>query len=245
MATKRLSVFAILAHLHVTYCPGGISEKQMLLRNLEEPAERSNLHDTVVGLRRWLRWRARAQEIGATEPDPSILVKGLNRLTRRTLEGNESLRFRVSLARNALQVDTNPNALSVSQFATHLIAEIDQLSLAEKRSGGGGKREEGKVKKLEDGSATQKTKGNEAKIKEMEVKSPCKFYLSENGCRRGRDCKWSHDQKDEQKRCYTCGSTKHKVREAKLGSTEEEWGLLDSGATHPLRPLVATDRIEA
>ena len=274
----------------------------------------------------------------AWEPDPSILVKGLNRLTRRTLEGNESLRFRVSLARNALQVDTNPNALSVSQFATHLIAEIDQLSLAEKRSGGGGKREEGKVKKLEDGSATQKTKGNEAKIKEMEVKSPCKFYLSENGCRRGRDCKWSHDQKDEQKRCYTCGSTKHlapscptkesptisapnsppkvkkekeedkvvkgedgekgsggqeddkmdellaeanrmlkvmkdkeaseaklsrlhqqldeikksiktlkltKVREAKLGSTEEEWGLLDSGATHPLRPLVATDRIEA
>ena len=70
VATKRLSVFAILAHLHVTYCPGGISEKQMLLRNLEEPAEPSNLHDTVVGLRRWLRWRARAQEIGATEPDP-------------------------------------------------------------------------------------------------------------------------------------------------------------------------------
>ena len=242
------------------------------------------------------------------------------------MEGNESLRFRVSLARNALQVDTNSNALSVSQFATHLIAEIDQLSLAEKRSGGGGKKEEGKVKKLEDGCATKKTKGNEVKIREMEVKSPC-------GCRRGRDCKWSHDQKDEQKRCYTCGSTKHlapscpttsapnsppkvkkekeeekvvkgeegekgsggqeddkmdellaeanrmlkvmkdkeaseaklsrlhqqldeikksiktlkltKVREAKLGSTEEEWGLLDSGATHPLRPSVATDRIEA
>lgn len=39
-------------------------------------------------------------------PDPSILVKGLNRLTRKTSEGNESLRFRASLARNALQVDT-------------------------------------------------------------------------------------------------------------------------------------------
>ena len=83
-----------------------------------------------------------------SEPQ-SLILKGLYRLTRRTLEGNESLRFRVSLARNALQVDTNPNALSVSQFATHLIAEIDQLSLAEKRSGGGGKKEEGKVKKLE------------------------------------------------------------------------------------------------
>ena len=78
----------------------------MLLRNLEEPAEPCNLHDTVVGLRRWLRWRARAQEIGATEPDPSILVKGLNRLTRKTVEGNESLRLRVSLARNVLQVES-------------------------------------------------------------------------------------------------------------------------------------------
>ena len=88
VATKRLSVFAILAHLHVTYCPGGISGKQMLLRNLEDPTEPANLHETVVGLRRQLRWRARAQEIGATEPDPSILVKGLNRLTKRILDGN-------------------------------------------------------------------------------------------------------------------------------------------------------------
>ena len=87
VVTKRLSVFAILAHLHVTYCPGGISEKQMLLRNLEDPTEPGNLRDTVVGLRRGLRWRARAQE----EPDPSILVKGLNRLTKRVLDGNESL----------------------------------------------------------------------------------------------------------------------------------------------------------
>ena len=80
----------------------------MPLRNLEEPAEPSNLHDTVVDLRRWLCWRARAQEIGVTEPDPSILVKGLNRLTRRTLEGNESLRFRASLARNACRLTPTP-----------------------------------------------------------------------------------------------------------------------------------------
>ena len=43
VATKRLSVFAILAHLHLSYCPGGVSEKQMLLRNLEEPNEPSVL----------------------------------------------------------------------------------------------------------------------------------------------------------------------------------------------------------
>ena len=339
VATKRLSVFAILAHLHLSYCPGGVSEKQMLLRNLEEPNEPSNLHETVVSLRRWLRWRARAQEIGATEPDPSILVKGLNKLTKRTLEANEGLRFRVSLARNSLQVDTNPTPVSVSQFATHLIAEIDQLALAEKRSAGagGGKKEDAKVKKLDEGGM-KKGKNVEVKVKEMEVKQPCKFFLTDSGCRRGKDCRWSHDLKDDQRRCYSCGSTKHlapncptkdpvsptsstsppkvkkekedekgrkeddeksaggtegekmdelleeankmlrmmkdketseakmnklhqqldeikrsiktlkltKVREAKVGSKkEEEWGLLDSGATHPLRPLALTDCVDS
>ena len=276
---------------------------------------------------------------GATEPDPSILVKGLNKLTKKTLEANEGLRFRVSLARNSLQVDTNPTPVSVSQFATHLIAEIDQLALAEKRSAGagGGKKEDAKVKKLDEGGM-KKGKNVEGKIKEMEVKQPCKFFLTDSGCRRGKDCRWSHDLKDDQRRCYSCGSNKHlapncptkdpanptsstsppkvkkekedekgrkeedeksaggtesekmdelleeankmlrmmkdketseakmnklhqqldeikrsiktlkltKVREAKMGSKkEEEWGLLDSGATHPLRPLALTDCVDS
>ena len=347
VAMKRLSVFANLAHLHVAYCPGGVSEKQRLLRNLEEPAEPSGLHDTVVGLRKWLRWRARAQEIGATEPDPSILVKGLNRLTKKTLEGNEALRFRVSLARNALQVGTNPTALSVTQFATHLIAEVDQLAMMEKRNSSS--KDPGsatnKVKKVE----KEKGKELEGKVKNVGVINnesslpPCKFFLTDNGCRKGKHSKWSHDQKDEHKRCYVCGAKNHlapacpsrepsssnpsnsppkvkkekedekgkngieeaekttagggqttedekmdellleankmlrmkkeketseakmnklhqqldeikrsiktlkltRVREAKCSAIEEEsYGLLDPGATHPLRPLVASDSIE-
>ena len=63
------------------------------------------------------------------------------------------------------------------------------------------------MKRIEE--VTKRTKGSEGKLKEMEVKAPCKFFLSEAGCRRGRDCKWSHDQKDEHKRCYLCGSAKH------------------------------------
>lgn len=54
-----------------------------------------------------------------------------------------------------------------------------------------------------------------------------------------------HQQLDEIKKSIkTLKLTR--VREAKLGSMkDEEWGLLDSGATHPHRPLIATDRIEA
>ena len=46
VATKRLPVFG---------------KANVVVRNLEEPNEPGNLHETVVSLRRWLRWRARAQ----------------------------------------------------------------------------------------------------------------------------------------------------------------------------------------
>ena len=37
VSTRRMTVFAIVTHLYVVYCPGGISEKQNLLKNFEEP----------------------------------------------------------------------------------------------------------------------------------------------------------------------------------------------------------------
>ena len=37
---------------------------------------------------------------------------------------------------------------------------------------------------------------------------PCKFFLTEGGCKRGRACTWQHVS-DGSKRCYNCGSTKH------------------------------------
>ena len=39
----------------------------------------------------------------------------------------------------------------------------------------------------------------------------CKFFLTSSGCKKGKDCKFSHDQKDDQRRCYICGSSEHVV----------------------------------
>ena len=44
---------------------------------------------------------------------------------------------------------------------------------------------------------------------EEKSKSKCKYYLTEGGCRKGRECTWSHEQKDDQRRCYVRGSTQH------------------------------------
>ena len=99
VARKCLNVFGIMTTLQVSYQPGGLGEKRSLLKSLEEPTEASSSTEAVVALRKWMRWRARTVEICAMEPDPAILMKGLTRLCAKVLEGNQELRFRISLAR--------------------------------------------------------------------------------------------------------------------------------------------------
>ena len=84
-------------------------------------------------MRWWLLWRTRAKEIGAVAPDPALQLKGLLKMTKRTLESHRELQFRVSIVRSGLQVDTTPNEVNVEQFAYHLLDEFEQLALTEKR----------------------------------------------------------------------------------------------------------------
>ena len=179
-----------------SYCPGGVSEKQMLLRNLEEPPEITTVADAPTSLRKWMRWRHRTKEVGAVAPDPSLQLKGLLKMTKKILDGNRELQFRVSLVRSGLGIDTTPTDASVEQFATHLLAEVEQLALAEKRSTTS--KSEPKIKSFEV-ERGEKGKGKGKDRGDEEGQRKCRFYLTEGGCRKGKDCKWSHDQKDEKK----------------------------------------------
>ena len=211
---SAMGVFGVLTYLMTSYCPGGVSEKQMLLRNLEEPAEITTVADAPAALRKWMRWRHRTKEVGAVAPDPSLQLKGLLKMTKKILDGNRELQFRVSLVYKAgLGIGTTPTDATVEQFATHLLAEIEQLALAKKRSTTS--KSEPKIKSFEvergeEGKGKGKNKGEE------EGQRKGRFYLTEGGCRKGKDCKWSHDQKNERRRCYICGSPEHLLRPADL-----------------------------
>ena len=207
ISARRLSVFGILTQLLLTYCPGGVPEKQTLLRSLEDPMEVATMAEAPSAIRRWLRWKLRSQEIGAVTPDPALLLKGLNKLTRKVLESNKELQFRVSLARNSLGVDTRPTDITVNQFATHLLAEVEQVSLAEKRAASVGTKGDVKLKAMEVDKG--KGKGKDRLEGDEKQKPKCKFYLTDGGCRKGKECGFSHDVRDEKRRCYTCGSVDH------------------------------------
>ena len=51
--------------------------------------------------------------------------------------------------------------------------------------------------------------------REMSPESPkmfkgdCKFFLTDEGCRRGSQCRWKHAVPEGEKRCYECGSISH------------------------------------
>ena len=178
VASRRLSVFGILTHLYTVYCPGGVYEKQTLLKSLEEPAEVTSLAEAPAAIRKWLRWRRRTEEIGAVAPDPALLLKGLNRLTRKVIEPNKELQFRISMVRNSLGVDTTPTAVTVGHFATHLLAEIEQVALTEKRSAPATRTEAPKLKAFEVYKTDKgRVRTSEKQAEESTGKPRCKFYL--------------------------------------------------------------------
>ena len=212
IASKKLSALSIVCQLLVSYKPGGLAEKELILRSLEVPPEAGSLTEAIQALRRWSRWRRRAAELRISEPDPYLLLKGLNRIIKKPLENNRELTFRISLARSMLQVNSTPSSTSVTSFAQHLLAEFEQIAHQEAGSTSSKKKQQeaekkmNKLKKLEEegGSPTGKTR------ERSEGDRPkCKFYLSDNGCKRGKSCTFSHDQKDDKRRCWTCGSPEH------------------------------------
>ncbi|CAJ1452728.1 unnamed protein product [Effrenium voratum] len=215
IATKSLDVFSLICRLMLLYQPGGVAERSAILKNLEQPQEATSIQAAVQGIRRWLRWRRRAEEIGVSLPDPSVLNRGLQRLTKKVLENNKDLNFKISLARSTLQVDTVPNYSTIGTYCEHLLSELEQLVHTEKKVAKATDADS-KVKKFEGAGAGYGYgggKGGESRAprKEGEARErkPCRYYLTDVGCRRGRQCTFAHDAKDDKNRCYECGATDH------------------------------------
>ena len=167
-----------MAHLQIIYQPGGLGEKETILRNLESPSE-----EAFLLLRKWGRWKSQPRDVGVAEPVPSVLMRGLHRLSRKVLDTHADLRFQVTLARSTLLLDSAPTASSVERYVTMLLAECEQIARTEKgdkksssmNSSVKPKVNEAKVRK-DDGEE----KGGKGKGKSGESKAPvCKYFLTD------------------------------------------------------------------
>ena len=70
-AARVTGLLAVVSKLFVIYSPGGLGEREIGLRNIQEPSSGSNIRDSVDLLRRWKRWCDRMTELGGTLPDPA------------------------------------------------------------------------------------------------------------------------------------------------------------------------------
>ena len=66
IATNTVSAYGATCRHLVVYQPGGLGEKGVVLRALEEPVEAATIPEALKSLRKWLRWRR--DELGVARP---------------------------------------------------------------------------------------------------------------------------------------------------------------------------------
>ena len=99
-----------------------------MLSCLSNPASPASLSDAQASLRRWLRLHNRTAELNLHYPDPSLLVKGLNRLSHH-ISKTSNAGFRLASYRHAQGLDYEPTQHTVLAFAQVLLGEAEQQLL--------------------------------------------------------------------------------------------------------------------
>ena len=218
LASRTTSSVEVLYALFRRYQPGGLAERSRLLRQLVEPKTPQTMNEVVEALRGWRRSLRRAQELEIATPDATLLLGALDRMSELVGKTSSQVAFRMSSTRAALGVDVTPSLETVLNFSDMLTAEAESLAISELQP----------VTEVKTVPLTTKVKAMAAVTEEKgdkgagkaksEVKFEekiCRFWGSEEGCRKGQECRFKHDwtNLDKKGRCFGCSSTKHSKRE--------------------------------
>ena len=209
VSSKSISTLGILAKGMVQYQPGGLAERTAILTALECPTEASTVGAAITMLRRWQRWKRRAEELQVSIPDPTILAKGLSRLVKKLTVSHPELSFRLQLVKSSLMVDAVPSHESITKYSEHLMAELEQVNQQSRKREGPAVAEVPRLKKFEEGGKEKKEAEKDKKEGDFKEKGKCRFFLTDQGCRRGKSCGFSHDARDDRRRCWNCGGIDH------------------------------------
>ena len=113
--------------------------------------------------------------------------------------------FKLNMAKQELQLPYKPTVSAVMVYADHVMAELHQIIPYTNK--------DAKLKGLSTAPSSPTSSAASPKGKGNGQPQPCKFWLSDDGCRRGASCKFSHQfatKEDKKARCWTCGSKNHR-----------------------------------
>ena len=208
----------ILFRLMIVYQPGGAQDRAQLLRQLDVSESAAGPTEAIASLRRWYRLLQRAADIGVKLPDESIQTRSLTMIVKKTAESFPDFKFRMALARTELQIDTRPTQDNVMRYLQHLLAELEHLGGSKKPIATAGATSAVSTTTAATttlkGLQTPSDAAPKAKAKSVAEK-PCKYFATDDGCRRGKECTYLHawDGLQRSDRCLLCGSTKHRMKE--------------------------------
>ncbi|CAE7470087.1 GIP [Symbiodinium necroappetens] len=212
--------------------PGGVAERSEALKQVQHPKPADSAIDAVLKLRTWKRWMTRLSDLGGAQPDAALSIQALECITGNVLRSLPSLSFRINLVRASLHLDTQPTGAKVSEYFEHLLVELEAVSrVAESPSPGlpsGAKAEANKNVRQVDARVAGGNDTSPAAPKEARSpkgagqaaggdspKKLCKWFHEAKGCKRGKDCKFTHDwsqvpKQDRADRCMACGAKGHR-----------------------------------
>ena len=229
VVSRNMTCVNAVYRILITYQPGGLEERQRLIKSLAEPGQAATAKEGAEMLRKWHRWLARSQGLGINTPDAAILLAGIDKLASALIQAHPQLSFRCSVARTQAQLDFNPSEEAVISYARHLQAEFEVLAVSgsedavppkkpklQKMEGdNGGQGEKGKSKNEGKGGKGEGAGTDASKQGKEGAKGggkPCGFYLTPKGCSKGRNCTFMHNygKAKGEGRCFNCGSSEHK-----------------------------------
>ena len=258
ISDRGLSCISLIFLIMTKYQPGGSNEKTNILSFLSQPQVdgTANIQGCYHCLKRWQKLYKRCQELSLQVPDPLLLVRALDGLAKPLNQKPQST-FRLSSFRNTAKLDVAPNEFSVLQYCELLIAESEQVLLAQPD-----KLQRISALKADAGEQPPKTpqpgtpnpkasKANSNSNPNPKTPSPkhpssqgplnvdgvCRFFASESGCRYGRSCTHHHNElQPSDGRCFVCGATGHSMQQCDRPKSANPKVSPESGNPSPAKP---------
>ena len=207
ISNRDMNSTSLVWRLLITFQPGGPGEKGQLLEDLTVVKPSSTASEVAISLRHWRRCFQRAQEIGASLPDGTLLLRGLEGPTKTISQLDPQAAFRVAQSRSELSVDTTLTSSVLLQYSQVLLAEAETLQLVAATNAAGGSQTLGPKTKALQASGN----GLSQKPSSTTPTTTCRFWGTPEGCKHGKTCKYAHPElQDKKDRCWNCSATSHR-----------------------------------
>ena len=210
VASRELSTHGILFKVFRAYQPEGLSERSKLLEDLTTVPAINGFNDVVASLQK--RKASRATELCAQLPDPLLMIRTLDGIAKPIVDGLPQAAFRIATFRMNKALDVRPSLDNVWLFYDLLLAEAE--SAAHSPQVTSSPTTDGKPQGKPTVKTLQPSPGEKTPDQQRQ-QWPCKFWMSESGCRQGQRCRWPHpwDSAGDKSRCKLCGSTQHQQQD--------------------------------